>query len=76
MQALNRGVNVSAFLTAVVTFLILYLLQIPNWIGLSFSVITGLLAGIVIGQSTEYYTSHSFKPTRKIAESGETGRPQ
>lgn len=73
MQALNRGVNVSAFLTAVVTFLILYLLQIPNWVGLSFSVITGLVAGIIIGQSTEYYTSHSFKPTRKIAESAGTG---
>ncbi len=73
MQALNRGVNVSSFLTAVATFFILYILQIPNWLGLSFSVITGLIAGIIIGQSTEYYTSHSFKPTRKIAESGETG---
>ncbi len=73
MQALNRGVNVSAFLTAVVTFLILYILQIPNWIGLSFSVVTGLAAGIIIGQSTEYYTSHSFKPTKQIAESAGTG---
>ena len=73
MKALNRGVNTSAFLTAISTFVILYLLQIPNWIGLSFSVITGLIAGIIIGQSTEYYTSHSFKPTQKIAESGETG---
>lgn len=73
MQALNRGVNVSAFLTAAVTFLILYILQIPNWLGLSFSVITGLVAGIIIGQSTEYYTSHSFKPTRDIAESAGTG---
>lgn len=73
MQALNRGVNVSAFLTAAVSFLILYILQIPNWIGLSFSVVAGLVAGIIIGQSTEYYTSHSFKPTKKIAESAGTG---
>ncbi len=73
MAALNRGVNTSAILTAGATFLILYLLEIPNWLGLSFSVIAGLVAGIIIGQSTEYYTSHSYKPTRKIAESSETG---
>lgn len=73
MAALNRGINTSALLTAGATFLILYLLQIPNWVGLSFSVIAGLASGIIIGQSTEYYTSHSFKPTRKIAESSETG---
>lgn len=73
MKALNRGVNVSAILTALATFLILYLLKIPNWLGLSFAVIAGLVAGIIIGQSTEYYTSHSYKPTRKIAESAETG---
>lgn len=73
MQALNRGVNISSLFTALATFLILYLLQIPNWLGLSFSVITGLVAGIIIGQSTEYYTSHSYKPTQKIAESAGTG---
>lgn len=73
MSALNRGVNTSAFLTAIATFAILFFLGIPNWVGLSFSVFTGLLAGIIIGQSTEYYTSHSYKPTQKIAESAETG---
>ncbi len=73
MKALNRGVNTSALLIAIATFVILYLLAIPNWVGLSFSVIVGLFAGIIIGQSTEYYTSHSFKPTQKIAKSGETG---
>ena len=73
MSALNRGVNTSALLTAGATLLILYLLGIPNWLGLSFSVIAGLVSGIIIGQSTEYYTSHSYKPTRKIAESSGTG---
>ena len=73
MSALNRGVNTSAFLIAVATFGILYILGFQNWMGLSFSVISGLLAGIVIGQGTEYYTSHSYNPTRMIAKSGSTG---
>lgn len=73
MSALNRGVNTSAFLIAAFTFLTFYLLQFENWIGLSFSVIAGLVAGIVIGQGTEYYTSHSFRPTQQIAESAQTG---
>lgn len=73
MAALNRGVNVSAILIAILTFGILFLLGFENWVGLSFSVISGLLAGIIIGQGTEYFTSHSFKPTQQIAESGRTG---
>lgn len=73
MSALNRGVNTSAALIAVATFLVFYFLKFENWIGLSFSVIVGLLAGIIIGQATEYFTSHSFKPTKDIAHSAETG---
>jgi len=73
MSALNRGVNTSAILIAVGTFGILYLLGIQNWLGLSFAVITGLLAGIIIGQGTEYFTSHSYSPTRRLAKSAETG---
>lgn len=73
MAALNRGVNVSALLIAILTFVILYLLDFQNWIGLSFSVIAGLAAGIIIGQGTEYFTSHSFKPTQNIAKSAKTG---
>jgi K(+)-stimulated pyrophosphate-energized sodium pump len=73
MDALNRGVNMSALLIAISTFGILYLLGFTNWVGLSFSVISGLVAGIIIGQGTEYFTSHSYKPTRLIAESAKTG---
>ena len=73
LRSLGRGVNVSSLLIAIATFGILYWLGIENWLGLSFSVITGLVAGIIIGQATEYYTSHSYKPTRKIAESSQTG---
>ncbi len=73
LRSLGVGVNFSSALIAVATFGILYLLGIDNWLGLSCSVITGLVAGIIIGQATEYYTSHSYKPTQKIAESSKTG---
>ena len=73
LHSLSVGTNVSALLIAVVTFPILYTLGFQNWLGLSFSVITGLAAGVIIGQATEYYTSHSYKPTQKISEAGLTG---
>ncbi|MDR1813378.1 MAG: sodium-translocating pyrophosphatase [Tannerella sp.] len=73
LGSLSKGVNISSLLITIATFGILYALQIQNWVGISFSVVVGLVAGIIIGQATEYYTSHSYKPTRKIAESSQTG---
>ena len=73
LKSLGFGTNLSAVLIAVATFAVLWLLKIDNWLGISFSVIVGLLAGVIIGQSTEYYTSHSYKPTQKLAESSKTG---
>jgi len=73
LGALGLGVNVSSALIAVSTFAILWGLGIQNWMGISFSVVVGLLAGIIIGQATEYYTSQSYRPTQKVAESSKTG---
>ena len=73
LHSLSLGTNISAVLIAGATFGILYFLGIENWLGLSFSVISGLAAGVIIGQATEYYTSHSYKPTQKISEAGLTG---
>lgn len=73
LGSLGVGVNSSSVLIAVATFGVMYLLGIANWVGVSFSVVIGLIVGIVIGQSTERYTSHSYKPTQDIAESAETG---
>ena len=73
LKSLGFGVNLSSALIAAASFGILYLLEIPNWAGLSCSVIVGLVAGFIIGQSTEYYTSHSHKPTQTIAHSAESG---
>ncbi|WAR43010.1 sodium-translocating pyrophosphatase [Methylomonas rapida] len=73
MSALNRGVNLSSLLTALAVYGILYGIELHNWLGLSSAVVCGLIAGIIIGQGAEYYTSHSYRPTQKIAESSATG---
>ena len=73
LHALSWGTNLSSVLIVAATFLILWLLGIDNWLWLSCSVIVGLLVGIVIGRSTEYYTSQSYKPTKRLSESGKTG---
>ena len=73
LRSLGIGTNLSAVLIAIATFIILYLLGMENWLGLSMSVITGLVAGVVIGQATEYFTSQSYKPTKSIAEASQTG---
>ncbi len=73
LGSLATGTNLSSILIVGATFLILWALGLENWALVSCSVVVGLLVGIVIGRSTEYYTSQSYKPTRKLAESGKTG---
>lgn len=73
LGALSKGTNLSASLIAVLSFAIFYVLGFDNWWMLSLSVLSGLLAGVIIGKATEYYTSHSYKPTQKLAESAKTG---
>lgn len=73
LRALSTGTNLSAGLIVIATFVILWLLQLENWLYISCAVVIGLVVGVIIGQSTEFYTSQSYKPTRKLAESGKTG---
>ena len=80
LGALSRGTNAAAVLIAVATFGIMYFLfgketgELANmWWQTSLSVVVGLLAGVIIGKATEYYTSQSYKPTQKVAESSKTG---
>lgn len=76
LNSLSVGTNLSSALIVVATFLILWALQIDNWLNISFAVVIGLLVGIVIGRSTEYYTSQSYRPTQLLAESGKRARPR
>ena len=73
LGSLSRGTNLAAVLIAVLSFGVFYLLGFPNWWQMALSVLSGLLAGVIIGKITEYYTSHSYKPTQKLAESSQTG---
>ena len=79
LKSLSRGTNLSAVLIAVLSFGIFYVLGFdgaygtPAWWRLALSVLSGLAAGVIIGKVTEYYTSHSYKPTQKLAEAAKTG---
>jgi LruC domain-containing protein len=72
LNSLAFGTNLSSILIVVATFFILWLLKLDNWLWISCSVIVGLIVGIIIGRSTEYYTSQSYRPTQKLSESGKT----
>ncbi len=76
LRALSIGTNTAAVLIAGVTFAIfawLFGTETSQWWQVSLSVVVGLLAGVIIGQSTEYYTSQSYRPTQKVSESSQTG---
>lgn len=76
LKALSRGTNTAACLIAVATFGIFALLfgtETNQWWQVSLSVVVGLLAGVIIGKATEYYTSQTYKPTQKVSEASKTG---
>lgn len=73
LRSLSLGTNLSSVLIAGASFLILWLLGMPNWMNIAIAVVVGLVVGVVIGQATEYFTSQSYRPTRRLAESGKTG---
>lgn len=76
LKSMSFGTNLAAILSGVATFGILALVfgtGDSRWWQLSCSVLSGLIAGVIIGKATEYYTSHSYRPTQKLAESSQTG---
>lgn len=73
LKALRRGTNLSAVAIALVALPVVWFVLGKENIGLYFAILAGLLAGILIGLSTEYFTSDTYKPTRKLASTSETG---
>ncbi|MCL0087650.1 sodium-translocating pyrophosphatase, partial [Dehalococcoidia bacterium] len=71
LMALRRGVWVSSVLVAIASFLAVYLMDLE--MGIFYSILAGLVAGILIGLSIEYYTSYSYKPTKSVSEASQTG---
>lgn len=72
LRALRTGTYISAILLGIAAFFMVWLLM-PGQMGIFYAVLAGLLSGILIGFTTEFYTSDSYKPTRKVSKTSETG---
>lgn len=73
LKALRRGTNLSAVAIAVIALPVVWFVLGRENLGLYFAILAGLLAGILIGLSTEYFTSDTYRPTKKLAATSETG---
>ncbi|MDD3264315.1 MAG: sodium-translocating pyrophosphatase [Dehalococcoidales bacterium] len=71
LNALRRGTIVSSVLAAGFSYLAVWLLGAD--IRLFWAIIIGLIAGVLIGESTNFFTSYVYKPTLKVAEASQTG---
>jgi len=71
LNALRRGTFSAAILSALFSFLAVYFLDVD--MGVFWAILAGLIGGVLIGESTNYFTSYSYKPTRDIAEAAQTG---
>jgi len=71
LGALRRGTLGATILTAVFGFLVIYFLHAS--VGLFWAMLAGLVAGALMGESTNYFTSYAFKPTQEISEASTTG---
>ena len=73
LKALRRGTNTSAILIAIASFPLVWFMLGSNYIGLYVAILAGLISGVLIGRFTEYYTSDTYRPTKHLAASSETG---
>ncbi|HEX79179.1 MAG TPA: sodium-translocating pyrophosphatase [Dehalococcoidia bacterium] len=71
LNALRRGTFSAAILTAVFSFLVVYFMKAD--IGVFWAIVVGLFAGVLIGESTNFFTSYVYKPTLRVSEASQTG---
>ena len=73
LSALRRGTNLSAVIIAVAAFFLVRGVLGAEYTGIYFAILAGLVAGVIIGASTEYFTSDTYKPTQGLADTALTG---
>ena len=73
LKALDRGINVSSILVIAASAPLMHILKLPNAWGLWLAVVVGVATGTIIGKATSFYTSDSYRPTQRIAESSDSG---
>ncbi|MFN3411191.1 MAG: sodium-translocating pyrophosphatase [Exilispira sp.] len=73
LYAIRRGIYFATACIAIFSGILIYFYFGKSYINLWFSMLVGLISGVVIGFFTEFYTSDTYKPTRRLAESSETG---
>ena len=71
LNALRRGTFSASILAAIFAFLAVYFLNAN--IGIFWAILAGLIAGVLIGESTNYFTSYAYSPTKRISQSSQTG---
>lgn len=71
VRTMNNGIISSSLIVVLSSFLLTYILGIADWISLSLCVLVGIMIGIIIGETTNYFTSHANPPARHIAKSAE-----
>ncbi|MBR0423234.1 MAG: sodium-translocating pyrophosphatase [Clostridia bacterium] len=72
LKSLRLGTYISAGVIAVASYFVIQNL-LPQYIGVFYAVIAGLIAGVLIGFTTEFYTSDTYKPTKALSKTSETG---
>ena len=73
LSALRRGTNLSALIIAIAAFFLVRGVLGTEYTGIYFAILAGLVAGVLIGASTEYFTSDTYKPTQGLADTALTG---
>jgi len=73
LNALRKGIFTSSLIVAIAAYFVIKMILGVQYIGVAWAVIIGLVAGLLIGLCTEYYTSSHYQPTKTIAQTAETG---
>ncbi len=73
-HALDKGIWAASAVMAIASFFVIgYIIPNSHGLGVFYAMLSGLVAGIIIGLATEYYTSDHRKPTQQVAEAAQTG---